>query len=1095
VMADGKGGNYTSRVNGLDKYVETYLAVAKELKRVVPKAAFGPSNMAGVSGDVDAGAGGGGGTEICTSCTYLNEFADRIKAAGAPLDFIAASEYSKWDAYGLAESQPMAGTIRVLQKLAERATGVTTTPVEVHEFGWAGWGHWAADFGHVSGGTHPMGSYGGAWDLGAYLYQRVGGASRVFHWGEGLDSTLNRGVRGRGGNASNTCLPGTTWKEDCRLRGYPLVSAHGWLLSALLHVAPEGVQSSEFVADIPVPIAHPTPHKPKSYNHSVGAVKSFADGRLTYLILNFSPNSTEHTKRRFRLEVSAHDVAAVLDHSTNTSSGSTMEGALCAGLAVSQQAHNRTTAVHDLIEDKLFQSQMKVEAEMRSVDNIGKMATEEGLHMLSASAALWMELNRQSLRFTDYDGAIRAGEGGGCVLEFELETPSMLLLQLNKATHEQAPGQTLKLGAGDFDAASKLEPFWSTQPLGAHITPPSSSLATQNNSALECAAPPLGRCMFGSDDEWLASVLPMWPKSGRKLTLPFTRNLSAVRMLGGLTHNWPHTGVVEQRYVPLPEWDLCYRDAGGAIVHNWTRMDTTLDAFVAAGITPSPVVLDNIPYAFVAEENRFYGGFGLGSAPDNVTEFGVFIEAMVRHLVGRYGHTEVSRWRFRLGTESNGPRMGPRWTGVSGNDPVPMPTADGTMKNFSNGLDQYLDTYAAAAAAVKRVVPEAGFGPCNFAGLGAPEGPTEQVVVGLSPAAAAATVSIGTIQLDQFAKAVHARQLPIDFFAMSEYSRDTPGPKGSRQVAPQGSGEGVARLGQLARVATTGSAGAPGVVGATIPIEVHEYGWAAWVGSEDQSAWPHGSFGAAYNVASWLWQRRAGVAKVFHWGYKFDDSLAAHDPAPRPANHTGRPLLSGWGWPLAAMELLIGRDDDAIAAQMVVDTPSALNPLYNSTFGAIRSAQPKARSLQYLLCAFSGNYTEHSVLDLTLAISAEDFPGAEPYWDLKQVDAVWVTAREFTASTSVHDVIQRDLQAAGGYPTLLTKADPSVDMVRKMATKKGLEVAAKSVEKYLAMSNASLNAHAFAGELSVSGGTLEARLRMERPSLVLLTFTANTSFM
>ena len=51
--------------------------------------------MAGISGDVDAGAGGGGGTEACTSCVYLNEFADRIRAAGAPLDFIAASEYSE----------------------------------------------------------------------------------------------------------------------------------------------------------------------------------------------------------------------------------------------------------------------------------------------------------------------------------------------------------------------------------------------------------------------------------------------------------------------------------------------------------------------------------------------------------------------------------------------------------------------------------------------------------------------------------------------------------------------------------------------------------------------------------------------------------------------------------------------------------------------------------------------------------------------------------------------------------------------------------------------------------------------------------------
>ena len=83
--------------------------------------------------------------------------------------------------------------------------------------------------------------------------------------------------------------------------------------------------------------------------------------------------------------------------------------------------------------------------------------------------------------------------------------------------HAPPPGgrETFRLGAGDFGAVGKLEPFWSTQPLGAHITPPTSSVATQNNSALECARPPLGRCMFGSDDEWLASVLPMWPKSKR----------------------------------------------------------------------------------------------------------------------------------------------------------------------------------------------------------------------------------------------------------------------------------------------------------------------------------------------------------------------------------------------------------------------------------------------------------------------------------------------------------------------------------------------------------------------------------------------------
>ena len=62
---------------------------------------------------------------------------------------------------------------------------------------------------------------------------------------------------------------------------------------------------------------------------------------------------------------------------------------------------------------------------------------------------------------------------------------------------------------------------------------------------------------------------------------------------------------------------------------------------------PSPIVLDDTPYAFVKPENRFFSPedssghqhfFGHGAAPDNATEFGQFVEAMVCHLVSRYGH-------------------------------------------------------------------------------------------------------------------------------------------------------------------------------------------------------------------------------------------------------------------------------------------------------------------------------------------------------------------------------------------------------------------------------------------------------------------------
>jgi|EP01049_Picozoa_sp_SAG25_P011302 hypothetical protein len=293
-----------------------------------------------------------------------------------------------------------------------------------------------------------------------------------------------------------------------------------------------------------------------------------------------------------------------------------------------------------------------------------------------------------------------------------------------------------QLAAGSFGPATPFTlPFWSTQPLGPDITPPTSSLASEYNSALNCDAnSSRGVCMFDHDDEWVGRVLPMWRKvqdtafASQQLTLPFTRNVSAVRMLGGRI-SYASRIKDNSSFEELPHWDLCYRDATGALVHNWTRMDTTLDGFVAAGITPSPIVLDDTPYAFVKPENRFFSPedssghqhfFGHGAAPDNATEFGQFVEAMVRHLVSRYGHPLVSTWRFRLATECSNSRFGPPWAGDDGNGVVALPTVDGTLKNFSHGLDQYVATYIAAASAVKRVVPEAGFGPCNVSNFPPP---------------------------------------------------------------------------------------------------------------------------------------------------------------------------------------------------------------------------------------------------------------------------------------------------------------------------------------------------------------------------------------
>ena len=49
-----------------------------------------------------------------------------------------------------------------------------------------------------------------------------------------------------------------------------------------------------------------------------------------------------------------------------------------------------------------------------------------------------MRLNREMLQFGPFDGQVGDGgaAGGGCALEFTLETPSMLLLRLEKSEGE-----------------------------------------------------------------------------------------------------------------------------------------------------------------------------------------------------------------------------------------------------------------------------------------------------------------------------------------------------------------------------------------------------------------------------------------------------------------------------------------------------------------------------------------------------------------------------------------------------------------------------------------------------------------------------------
>ncbi len=543
-------------------------------------------------------------------------------------------------------------------------------------------------------------------------------------------------------------------------------------------------------------------------------------------------------------------------------------------------------------------------------------------------------------------------------------------------------------------------------------------------------------------------------------------------------------------------------------MYNWTRLDQTVDSYLAAGITPL-LVLDNIPYAFVAPQHREFIGFGLTNPPDNVTEFGIFIEEMARHLVDRYNEDLVATWRFRVGTEADGPRLGPRW------DDLNFPGA---------GLQQYILLYDAVVAALRRVLSAPIVGPSNMAQVGPVNcSVCEQLFEfgrhlynGTNTADPSTTGSI------------------ISFAALSEYSKSDNIGAPAQEMAGT-----IETMKQFVRLATTGKS--TGSEALRIPLEVHEYGWAGWLHYNISSTWPAGAYGGAWNVASWLFMLQAGASKIFHWGYGFDNSLAQRNLT---GTMGGKPLVSAWGWVLGAMEEL-GTTDGAKSNKVRLETdevthknseysqdstsgtgglssvatavlPASSSPRMPSqaTVGAYRVATPSENKLQYLLVAHSADTgfntppANDPVITWRLLINASDMPNSTSggYFNIKDgPESIRVGQRALTRGNSIHDIILSDLEQAGGYAAgLLVGEDQNADNVNHMATETGQKLAAKHAAAYMEANletlgpiGGTITGAEKSGELAdggryyydeVSGG-LVLNFYITVPSLMLLTLS------
>jgi xylan 1,4-beta-xylosidase len=124
-----------------------------------------------------------------------------------------------------------------------------------------------------------------------------------------------------------------------------------------------------------------------------------------------------------------------------------------------------------------------------------------------------------------------------------------------------------------------------------------------------------------------------------------------------------------------------YREQEGRPVHDFSRVEAALDRLLETGLAPI-VELSFMPHELASDPGRTTFDYrGIISPPRDMDLWRDLVEALVRHLVARYGRDTVAGWPFEVWNE---PNLQLFWTGSQ---------------------SDYFDLYDASAAAVKAVDP------------------------------------------------------------------------------------------------------------------------------------------------------------------------------------------------------------------------------------------------------------------------------------------------------------------------------------------------------------------------------------------------------
>jgi hypothetical protein len=265
------------------------------------------------------------------------------------------------------------------------------------------------------------------------------------------------------------------------------------------------------------------------------------------------------------------------------------------------------------------------------------------------------------------------------------------------------------------------------------------------------------------------------------------------------------------------------------------------------------VVLDNVPYS-LARGGGSVSRYGQVLGPANDTEYGEFVTTLVTALVGRYGADEATSWLWRIGTEPN--------------------TRPG---HWNDTVGAYTSMYAAAALAVRAVLPAAQIGPGNFC----PFAP------GVGCSDTASTIVFPIID------GLVAQGSPVDFLSSSHYGswKRAPGEDPQAGYDPVWAARNAIDLDSLRQRHP---------VLATVPLSFMEFGCLANGPAGGINNEP-GAFGAAWRLASTAAAGAHGVSDFFDWSAAGPDWGLADDPSsPTPdldrLVYTSATLLRAYAW-------------------------------------------------------------------------------------------------------------------------------------------------------------------------------------------------------